>query len=62
MLIALMFAFGAGCSDDPLYPWIAATLRDPRIISPELRARRLERKSRTWLRHVVASMQDESGR
>ena len=24
----LMFAFGHGCTDDPLYPWISRTLRD----------------------------------
>src|SRR5262249_30261255 len=26
LVIVLMFAFGHGCTDDPLYPWIARTL------------------------------------
>ena len=31
LLVVLMFAFGHGCTDDPLYPWISRTLRDARI-------------------------------
>jgi diadenosine tetraphosphatase ApaH/serine/threonine PP2A family protein phosphatase len=50
----LMFAFGHGCTDDPLYPWISRTLRDARIVSPSARAERLERKAVTWLDHVLA--------
>lgn len=55
----LMFAFGHGCTDDPLYPWIAATLKDKRIINGEARAERLERKALTWLDHVIASFSEE---
>jgi hypothetical protein len=55
LFVALMFAFGHGCITDPLYPWISGTLADDRIVSAEARAKRLERKARTWLRHVVAS-------
>lgn len=51
---ALMFAFGAGCLDDPLYPWIGRTLGDPRVASPAARLDRLERKATTWLAAVVA--------
>jgi hypothetical protein len=58
VVVALMFAFGSGCVSDPLYPWIAETLGDPRITTPELRADRLERKSRVWLQHVVDSFSD----
>jgi hypothetical protein len=54
LMIALMLAFGHGCTDDPLYPWISRTLRDPAIADPEARAGRLERKSLTWLDHVLA--------
>ncbi len=54
LLVVLKFAFGHGCTDDPLYPWIARTLQDHRIVSPEARASRLERKATTWLEHVVA--------
>lgn len=55
LLVALMFAFGHGCTDDPLYPWIARTLQDDKITDPVARAERLARKAVTWLEHVVAS-------
>ncbi len=54
LLVVLKFAFGHGCTDDPLYPWIARTLKDNRIIYPAARAARLEKKAVTWLEHVVA--------
>jgi len=53
LVIVLMFAFGHGCTDDPLYPWIARTLKDERIIEPAARAGRLEKKAVTWLEHVL---------
>ncbi len=55
LVVALMFAFGHGCTDDPLYPWIARTLQDEKIIDPAARAKRLEGKALTWLDHVLAS-------
>jgi hypothetical protein len=54
LVAALIFAFGHGCTDDPLYPWIARTLKDEKIIEPAARAERLERKAVTWLEHVLA--------
>jgi hypothetical protein len=54
MIVVLMFAFGHGCTSDPLYPWISRTLTDARIIDAPSRAQRLERKAVTWLEHVVA--------
>lgn len=54
LVSALMFAFGAGCLDDPIYGWIGATLADPAITTPEGRFARLERKAITWLDAVVA--------
>lgn len=55
MVVVLMFAFGHGCTDDPLYPWISRTLKDEEIIEPAARERRLEKKAVTWLEHVLAS-------
>jgi len=49
-----MFAFGHGCTNDLLYPWISRTLQDERIADPEARAARLEQKAITWLEHVNA--------
>jgi len=54
LLVVLMFAFGHGCTSDPLYPWISRTLQDERIVDPEARAARLEKKAVTWLKHVNA--------
>lgn len=53
LVVVLMFAFGHGCTDDPLYPWIARTLRDERITDGVARAQRLEKKALTWLDHVL---------
>ena len=50
----LMFAFGHGCTRDPLYPWISSTLHDDRIVGPDARAARLEKKALTWLDAVIA--------
>ena len=57
LLVVLMFAFGHGCTNDPLYPWIARTLTDVRIVTPDARAERLEKKALTWLDHVLARNQ-----
>jgi hypothetical protein len=54
LTVVLMFAFGHGCCNDPLYPWIARTLADEKIADPEARAKRLETKALTWLDHVLA--------
>ena len=54
LLAILMFSFGHGCLDDPLYPWMSQTLSDERITDVSARAERLERKSITWLDHVLA--------
>jgi hypothetical protein len=54
LLTILKFAFGHGCTNDPLYPWISRTLKDGRIVSASARAARLERKAITWLGHVLA--------
>lgn len=53
LLVVLRFAFGHGCTSDPLYPWISQTLNDDRIVSPGARAERLEKKAITWLERVV---------
>jgi hypothetical protein len=54
LIVILMFAFGNGCTNDLLYPWISRTLKDEKIIEPAARAERLEKKALTWLDHVLA--------
>ena len=55
-----MFAMGHGCGSDPLYPWIAQTLRDETLKDPDAKAIRLEKKALTWLEHVLANF-DKGG-
>ncbi len=54
VIAVLMYAFGHSCVNDPLYPWIYNTLKDEKIITPQARAERLEKKAVTWLNHVLA--------
>jgi hypothetical protein len=60
LVVVLMLAFGHGCGADPLYPWIARTLRDERITDPEAKVKRLETKALTWLQHVLAYFDKEA--
>ena len=60
LIVVLMFAFGHGCTDDPLYPWISRTLKDERIINAAARAKRLEKKALTWLDHVGQSFSESA--
>ena len=54
LLVILKFGFGHGCARDPLYPWISRALQDEKIVTPEARAARLEKKAITWLDHVIS--------
>lgn len=58
VLTVLIFAFGHGCTDDPLYPWIGRTLKDDKIVDATARVERLEKKAVTWLEHVLESPQE----
>ncbi len=59
LVILLMFSFGHGCGADPLYPWIARTLRDETLSDVEEKAKRLEKKALIWLDQVVLSAEQE---
>lgn len=60
MIVALMFAFGHGCTNDPFYPWISKTLQDQRIIDPAARATCLEQKALTCLNNVITGNEKET--
>jgi hypothetical protein len=53
LVVALMFAFGHGCTKDPLYPWIARTLDDENIVDGDHRSFRLQRAATIWLDRVL---------
>lgn len=61
LVVVLMFAFGHGCFDDPLYPWIGKTVEAGAIADPEAGARRLERRALTWLDHVLGYFHEIPG-
>lgn len=56
LFAVLGFILGAGFAADPLYPWIARTLDDPRRPDPEQRAARLERRALIYLRRVLVNL------
>ena len=53
LFVVLMFAFGHGFMDDPLFPWIAHTLNDPKLSAPEDKSRRLEERMLVYLDEVL---------
>ncbi len=57
LTIGLLFIEGHAFATDPLQPWIEATLRNPKITTPERRAERLERRMRIYLDEVLAYLE-----
>lgn len=53
LISILMFMFGHGVIDDPLYPWIKNTLEDPSILDQESRVDKLAFKTRTYASAVL---------
>lgn len=49
----LMYGFGHGVFHDPLYPWVAATLEDPRIPTMDQRASSLAHTARVYVESVL---------
>lgn len=60
LLGTLMYAFGHGVLDDPLYPWVAKTLRDEQIANPADRAERLYRKTLVYFSRVASTLGEGS--
>lgn len=53
LFAGLMFGFGHGVLEDPMYPWVSQTLRPRASASDDLRCRRLARKTRLYVRAVL---------
>lgn len=49
LVIGMSFAIGHGFAEDPLYPWVQATLCDPTITDPERRVARLRTRVEIYL-------------
>ncbi len=54
LLISLMFLCGHGCIDDPLWPWLGATLNDAGSDIGQ-RVERLEEMTLAWLEQATSS-------
>jgi hypothetical protein len=52
--VGLMFALGHGFADDPQFPWIESTLKNPTISDPRIRAERLLARAQTYVKQVLA--------
>jgi hypothetical protein len=52
LLVVLMCALGHGCTDDPLYPWIAQTLKDDKVVQPAARFERLQQQAVAWFQQM----------
>jgi hypothetical protein len=53
LLAGLMFGFGHGVLDDPLYPWVDDTLHSGRHADANQRAERLSAKTRIYVQAIV---------
>jgi hypothetical protein len=49
LVVAMSFVLGHGFAEDPLYPWIRATLEDASLATPEARVTRLRRDTEQLL-------------
>lgn len=54
LCVLAAFAVGHGFGHDPLLPWIARTVTNQMISTPEVRARRLHARITTYLDHIIA--------
>ena len=59
LVTGMLFGIGWGFAEDPLWPWIQATLRDPSIKSPERRAERLQRRTQIYLTRALRYLEEK---
>jgi hypothetical protein len=52
----LRFQFGHGCTTDPQFPWIAATLNDRALSTPDARIETLHARTKAYLNHLLRSV------
>lgn len=57
LTMSLMFAFGHGCMDDPLYPWIERTWKGLQGVEAEGRVKALESKTLVYVDNTVAYLE-----
>ena len=57
LITALMFALGHGVMHDPLYPWVAQSMTDPKYGNAEQRIERLQNRAKTYLDATLAYLE-----
>jgi hypothetical protein len=57
LFVGLMFGFGHGIFSDPLYPWVAATLRHRARSDPNERANRLLQKTKLYVDRMLQHLE-----
>lgn len=57
LVVGLMFGMGHGFADDPLFPWVQATLRDPAIKTRERRVARLQKRVEIYVDRALAHLE-----
>jgi hypothetical protein len=57
LTIGITFALGHGVVEDPLFPWVQATLHDPANKDPEKRVARLMKRTRIYLERALAYLE-----
>ncbi|WP_437668809.1 hypothetical protein [Sorangium sp. So ce131] len=53
LITGMMFGIGHGCAEDPLFPWVQATLHDTAIKSAERRVARLHKRVAIYLERAL---------
>lgn len=61
LVVALMFAFGHGCTKDPLYPWIARILNDDNIVNGDRRSFCLQQMASIGLDRALEDAKGTTG-
>lgn len=60
LLTGMMFGFGHGIAQDPLYPWVARTLARTPAPAGDVRATQLARKVMIYIDHMLARLAPKS--
>jgi len=58
LMIASMLGLGHGFADDPLFPWISATLKDEAVKDPNERAENLQRRIKIYLDRALKNLEE----
>ncbi|NNE65651.1 MAG: hypothetical protein HKN33_03720 [Pyrinomonadaceae bacterium] len=58
LFASLIFAIGHGFDNDPLFPWVKATMKDDSVPDPNERAEKLEKKMKIYLERALEYLEE----